>query len=104
VQGVPKIFLPNIGIAGDFAYSRYSVSSSDPRYEDLSQQPGLRDGQFIANSRIDPFTDAQLSIDLPNGGGSSANTPNVEEAWVYFNKLPAGLALRVGRYKPRFGL
>src|SRR6185312_4347956 len=25
-------------------------------------------------------------------------------AWVYFNKLPAGLALRVGRYKPRFGL
>ena len=99
VQGVPKIFLPNIGIAGDTAYERNLVSPNDPRHGSLPQQPIFRDGQFIANSRIDPFANAQLSIDLPNG--SSAN---IEEAWLYFNKLPGGLAVRAGKFKPRFGL
>lgn len=99
VEGVPKIFLPNFGIAGDAAYERNWVSPSDPRHATLSQQPGLRDGQIIANSRIDPFTNAQLSVDLPQNGVAT-----VEEAWLYFNKLPGDLAVKVGRFKPRFGL
>ena len=99
VQSVPKIFLPDIGIAGDASYERNFVSPNDPRYSTLPNQPKLRDGQFVANSLIDPFADAQLSIDLPNG--SSAN---IEEAWLFFNKLPGGFGLTLGKFKPRFGL
>ncbi len=99
VQGVPKVFLPNLGFAGDAVYERTSIPPTDPRYSTTSQQPQLRDGQVIANSRIDPFTDAQLSVDLPENG-----VANVEEAWLLFNKLPGGVAIRAGRFKPKFGL
>jgi hypothetical protein len=29
---------------------------------------------------------------------------NIEEAWIYFNKLPGGTAARIGRFLPQFGL
>ena len=97
IPGVPKMFLPDIGIAGDFAYERQNLQKSDPRY--VSEQPRIRDGQVVFFEPIDPYTNAQFTIDLPENG-----TANVEEAWVYFNKLPANTSIRVGRFMPRFGL
>ncbi|MHB2026699.1 MAG: hypothetical protein ACYCPQ_08715 [Elusimicrobiota bacterium] len=99
IQGVPKVFLPDFGIAGDFAYQRSSLPKSDPRYTQSLQQPGIRDGQLVAFSPIDPYTNAQFTIDLPQGG-----VANIEEAWLYFHKLPMGIDVRVGRFLPQFGL
>src|ERR1700685_3147017 len=83
IPGVPKIFLPDIGIAGDFAFERNNLSKTDPRYSASDQQPRIRDGQVVFFSPIDPYTNAQFTIDLPENGPA-----NIEEAWVYFNKLP----------------
>jgi len=97
IPGVPKIFLPDIGIAGDFAFERNNVLKTDPRY--VSEQPRIRDGQAVFFSPIDPYTNAQFTIDIPEGGPAV-----VEEAWIYFNKLPGGTAVRLGRFLPQFGL
>jgi len=99
IPGVPKIFLPDIGIAGDFAYERNTLNRSDPRYSASGQQPRIRDGQAVFFEPIDPYTNAQFTIDIPAGGAA-----NIEEAWLYFNKLPGNAGLRVGRYLPVFGL
>src|ERR1035438_6956137 len=80
IPGVPKIFLPDIGIAGDFAFERHNLPKTDPRY--TSEQPRIRDGQIVFFEPIDPYTNAQFTIDLPENG-----TANIEEAWIYFNKL-----------------
>ena len=99
IPGVPKVFLPDFGIAGDLAFERSSIPKTDPRWRASDQQPRLRDGQIIAYSPIDPYANAQLSVDLPEDG-----VANVEEAWLYFDKLPGGVGLRVGKFKPVFGL
>jgi hypothetical protein len=97
IPGVPKIFLPDIGIAGDFAYERHNLRKEDPRY--VSEQPRIRDGQAVFFSPIDPYTNAQFTIDLPENGSA-----NIEEAWIFFNKLPGSTSARLGRFLPRFGL
>jgi len=97
IPGVSKMFLPDIGIAGDFAYERQNLQKNDPRY--VSEQPRIRDGQVVFFEPIDPYTNAQFTIDLPENG-----VANIEEAWVYFNKLPGSTSIRVGRFIPRFGL
>ena len=97
--GVPKTFLPDFGIAGDFAYQSTNLPKTDPRFTQAATQPGIRDGQLVAFSPIDPYTNAQFTIDLPQNG-----VANIEEAWLYFHKLPAGINVRVGRFLPQFGL
>ncbi|MDE1975639.1 MAG: hypothetical protein KGI84_00080 [Elusimicrobia bacterium] len=100
VPSVPKLFLPDFGIAGDFAYQRTSLTKKDPRYNNGSiNQPQIRDGQIVAFSPIDPYANAQFTVDLPGSG-----TPNVQEAWVYFDQLPWGVDMRAGRFLPQFGL
>ncbi len=97
IPGVSKMFLPDIGLAGDFAFERQNLQKTDPRY--VSEQPRIRDGQAVFYSPIDPYTNAQFTIDLPENGPAV-----VEEAWVYFNKLPGNTSIRLGRFLPRFGL
>lgn len=99
IPGVPKIFLPDIGVAGDFAYERDGLPKSDPRFDPTQRQPRIRDGQIVMFSPIDPFTNAQFTVDLPETGPAA-----ISEAWVYFKKLPAGATARVGRFAPVFGL
>ena len=97
IPGISKMFLPDIGIAGDFAYERHNLEKTDPRY--VSEQPRIRDGQLVFFEPIDPYTNAQFTLDLPEDG-----VANIAEAWVYFNKLPGNTSVRVGRFNPRFGL
>ena len=99
IPGVPKIFLPDIGVAGDFAYERDSLPKSDPRFDPTKRQARIRDGQIVMFSPIDPFANAQFTVDLPETGPA-----NISEAWVYFKKLPLGATSRVGRFAPVFGL
>ena len=99
IPGVPKIFLPDIGVAGDFAYERDSLPKTDPRFDPTKRQPRIRDGQIVMFSPIDPFANAQFTVDLPETGPA-----NISEAWVYFKKLPTGATARIGRFAPVFGL
>lgn len=99
IPGVPKIFLPDIGIAGDFAFERDSLPPSDPRFSTANRQPRIRDGQAVFFSPIDPFANAQFTIDIPENGAA-----NISEAWVYFKKLPLSATARLGRFAPVFGL
>ena len=59
----------------------------------------MRDTQIILFSPIDPYANAQISIDKPSNGPFS-----VEEAFVVFNKLPYNLQVRAGQFRPVFGL
>jgi len=99
IPGVPKMFLPDIGIAGDFAFERNNLPKTDPRYDAGMQQPRIRDGQVVFFSPIDPYTNAQFTVDIPEHGNAE-----VEEAWLYFNKIPIASAARIGRFLPEFGL
>jgi hypothetical protein len=99
IPGVPKIFLPDIGVAGDFAYENDSLPKTDPRYDPTKRQPRIRDGQIVMFSPIDPFANAQFTVDIPETGAA-----NISEAWVYFKKLPLDTTARVGRFAPVFGL
>src|SRR5581483_2990226 len=65
IPGVPKIFLPDIGISVDFAFERSNLRNSDPRYDKSQEQPRIRDGQVVFFSPIDPYTNAQVTVDIP---------------------------------------
>ncbi|MFI5363741.1 MAG: hypothetical protein ACHQ49_17410 [Elusimicrobiota bacterium] len=99
IPGVPKIFLPDIGVAGDFSYERDSLPKTDPRFDPTRRQPRIRDGQIVMFSPIDPFANAQFTVDLPENGPAA-----ISEAWIYFKKLPYDSTARVGRFAPVFGL
>ena len=99
IPGVSKIFLPDIGISGDVAFERNNLHKTDPRFDRSLQQARIRDGSVVFFSPIDPYTNAQFTIDLPDNG-----VANIEEAWVHFNKLPGHASVRLGRFLPQFGL
>ena len=99
IQGVPQTFIPDIGGVGDFTFRQSDLHNGDPRYNPADDQFIPRDTQLIFFSPIDPYTNAQISIDKPNDGSF-----NIEEAFLVFNKLPWGLNLRIGQYRTVFGL
>jgi hypothetical protein len=99
VPGVPKIFLPDIGVIGDFTFRQSDLRPGDPRYNPADDQFLPRDTQLVFFSPIDPYTNAQVSIDKPYNGPF-----DIEEAFLVFNRLPWGLTLRAGQFRPRFGL
>ncbi|MGZ6242848.1 MAG: hypothetical protein ACXWN9_09745 [Candidatus Binataceae bacterium] len=99
IQGVPQTFIPDIGGVGDILFRQADLHHGDPRYNPAADQFTARDAQLIFFSPIDPYTNAQISIDKPNDGSF-----NIEEAFLVFNKLPYGLNLRVGQYRTVYGL
>lgn len=99
IAGVPKLFIPDIGGVGDITFRQSDLRPPDPRYNPANDQFVPRDTQLIFFSPIDPYTNAQISIDKPNDGPF-----NIEEAFLVFNKLPWGINLRIGQYRATFGL
>ncbi len=99
IPGVPQMFIPDISAVGDFALQQDDYKKADPRYNPSADKFTARDTQIILFSPIDPYTNAQISIDKPNNGPF-----DIEEAFVVFNKLPYNLQLRVGQFRPVFGL
>ncbi|MGH7933300.1 MAG: hypothetical protein ACREQN_09035, partial [Candidatus Binataceae bacterium] len=99
IQGVPKIFIPDIGAVGDLTFQQSDFHKGDPRYDPAADKFLARDTQLIFFSPIDPYTNAQISIDKPFNGPF-----NIEEAYIIFNKLPYNLSLRAGQFRPMFGL
>ena len=99
VQGVPKVFIPDIGAVGDFTLQQSDYKKGDPRYDPSADKFNVRDTQIILFSPIDPYTNAQISIDKPSNGPF-----DIEEAFVVFNKLPYNIQLRAGQFRPTFGL
>jgi hypothetical protein len=99
LEGVPKTFIPDIGAVGDFTLNPNTLRSGDPNYDPGASKFQVRDTQLILFSPIDPYTNAQISLDKP------ANGPfDIEEAYLAFNKLPYDLTVRAGQYRTQFGL
>jgi len=99
IQGVPKVFIPDIGAVGDFTFRQSDLRRGDPRFNASRDKFIPRDTQLIFFSPIDPYTVAQISIDKPDDGSF-----DIEEAFLLFNKLPWDLTVRMGQFRPRFGL
>jgi hypothetical protein len=99
IQGVPKVFIPDIGAVGDFTLRQSDLRKGDPRYNPADDKFQPRDTQLIFFSPIDPYTNAQISIDKPFDGPM-----DIEEAFLVFNKLPYDLTVRAGQYRTHFGL
>ncbi len=99
IQGVPKLFIPDIGAVGDFALQQNDYKKGDPRYDPAANKFNVRDTQIILFSPIDPYANAQISIDKPDNGPF-----DVEEAFMVFNKLPYDIQVRAGQFRPVFGL
>ena len=99
LEGVSKVFIPDIGGVGDFLFQQSDLRKGDPRYDPANDKFNVRDTQLIFFSPIDPFTLAQISIDKPDNGAF-----DIEEAFLVFNQLPEDLTLRAGQFRPQFGL
>src|SRR5882724_4701600 len=86
-----KLLNPDISLIGDFigAAGRNAVSPS-PSLEMHEAEVGLQ-------AIIDPYARADAFISFGETG------VNVEEAYVTFTSLPAGLLLRVGKMRAEFG-
>jgi hypothetical protein len=99
LEGVPKVFIPDIGGVGDFTLRQSDLRERDPRFDPRDDKFRVRDTQLIFFSPIDPYTLAQISIDKPD-----RDRFDIEEAFLVFNRLPYDLTLRAGQFRPRFGL
>lgn len=99
LEGVPKVFIPDISAVGDFTLRQSDIRRGDARYNPADDKFQPRDTQIIFFSPIDPYTTAQISIDKPFDGPF-----DIEEAFLTFNKLPYDLTVRAGQFRPRFGL
>jgi hypothetical protein len=86
-----KLLNPDISLIGDFigAAGRNDVSPS-PSLELHESEVGLQ-------AIIDPYARADAFISFGETG------VNVEEAYVTFTSLPAGLLLKVGKMRAEFG-
>jgi len=86
-----KLLNPDISLIGDFigAAGRNNVSPS-PSLELHESEVGLQ-------AIIDPYARADAFISFGETG------VNVEEAYVTFTSLPAGLLLKVGKMRAEFG-
>lgn len=105
MQGPPKIFLPDMGLVGDFVFQQNNLRKGDPRYDPSQNKLLVRDVELIFASPIDPYTFAQIEIDRSPEEGFS-----VEQAYLLFDKhpllqaLPLNLGVKAGQFRPRFGL
>jgi hypothetical protein len=99
VQGVSQVFIPDIGAIGDFLFQQSDFHHNDPRYDPGADKFNVRDTQIIFYSPIDPYTNALISIDKPDNGPF-----DIEEAYLVFDKLPWGVNIRAGQFRPVFGL
>ncbi len=86
-----KLLNPDISLIGDFigAAGRNTISPS-PSLELHESEVGLQ-------AIIDPYARADAFISFGETG------VNVEEAYVTFTSLPAGLLLKVGKMRAEFG-
>lgn len=99
LEGVPKVFIPDIGAVGDFTLRQSDLRRGDSRFNPREDKFRVRDAQLIFSSPIDPYARALISIDKPD-----REPFDVEEAFVAFDKLPWGVLARAGQFRPRFGL
>src|SRR6266404_4732192 len=86
-----KLLNPDISLVGDFIGTpgRNTVSPSRP--------PELHESEVGLQAIIDPYARADAFISFGEEG------VGVEEAYVTFTSLPAGLLLKVGKMRAEFG-
>jgi hypothetical protein len=84
-------FNPAIAVIGNFL----AVAGHNP----VENRPSLemRESEISLQAIVDPYARADFFVSLSNDG------IDLEEGFVTFNQLPAGLLLKVGKFKAQFG-
>ncbi len=112
--GAPQsasIFNPGITVFGNFFArddDQHVYLDDDPNQERIDDQMNLREVELDFRAAIDPWADGVVI------GTFESEVPNefeagIEEGYVVLKKLPildeapAGLKLKVGRFRPEFG-
>jgi hypothetical protein len=91
LAGASKVFNPDIAVVGNFV----GVAGKNP----FSSEPSLsvREVEIAFQSIVDPFARADFFL------SASPEGLEVEEGFVTFTALPAGLLLKVGKMRASFG-
>ena len=84
-------FNPSISVIGNFL----AIAGHNPVDDQPSLQ--LRESELSLQAIVDPYARADFFISFSN------DSVDVEEGYVTFTQLPAGLLLKVGKFKAQFG-
>jgi hypothetical protein len=109
VQTSPGILNPAISVVGNFigrADSQKVINSDGNR---IDNRFNLREAEIDMRVPVDPYADGVLIASLESNGAGSFSA-GIEEGYVNIKKLPfldeppLGLKLKVGRFRPAFGM
>ncbi len=101
---------PEISMSADFLgwYLAEDVDYPDPLGEETTGEPGyiptrgsrffFREVELNVVAPLDPYTRGKFFLCLPEGGSLT-----IEEAYMQWINLPAGLNLKIGYYRNQFG-
>jgi len=89
--GNAKLLIPNISLIGDF------IGTAGHNNVVPSRSLELHESEVGFQAIIDPYARADAFISF------GETNVNVEEAYVTFTSLPAGLLMRVGKMRADFG-
>jgi hypothetical protein len=101
---------PEISMTGELLgwYLADEVVYPDPLGETSTGEPGfiptrgsrlyLREVELNVVAPLDPYTRGKFFLTLPEGGSLE-----IEEAYMQWINLPAGLSLKIGRFRNQFG-
>ncbi|HEV8112450.1 MAG TPA: hypothetical protein VGR31_06710 [Planctomycetota bacterium] len=110
-QQTLSVFNPAITVFGNFLYrsdDRPVYVDDDPLGARVDDQFSLREAEFDFRAPIDPWADGVL-ISTLEADTPGDYTAGVEEGYVVLKTLPlldsapAGLKLKIGRFRPTFG-
>src|SRR6202790_3405803 len=87
----PKLLNPDISLIGDF------IGTAGHNIVSPSRSLELHESELGVQAIIDPYARADVFISFGETG------VNVEEGYVTFTSLPAGLLLKVGKMRADFG-
>jgi hypothetical protein len=91
ISQTSNYFNPSISVIGNFL----AIAGHNP----VDNQPSLqlKESELSLQAIVDPYARADFFISFSN------DSVDVEEGYATFTQLPAGLLLKVGKFKAQFG-
>jgi hypothetical protein len=108
VQSIPGALNPAIAVAGNFVSRADSQNVYNADGNRIDNKLNLREAEIDMRVPVDPYADGVLITALESETPGEYGV-DIEEGYVNIKKLPfletmpAGLKLKVGRYRPLFG-
>ena len=98
---------PEISLTGDFngSYSSSNAAFIEDTgdFTDGRNQFNLREAELNVVAPLDPFTRGKFFFGIP-GTGEASLSEMIEEAYMEWLNLPAGMNLKIGLFNTQFGI